>query len=152
MKRWSLAFVASTICATSAALAAPPAAPVVVGGNATISGGTVAVNTSGTPSGTVNWQAFNIGSSQIAGFVQPSGSIAILNRVAAPVVQGAQVLLANPGGIATISGGSGVPLITGAAKTPSTTAALISSSTSRFADGAVTIRMPLVDATPISIR
>lgn len=143
MKHRFLAFFVTAICASSAVLGVPPAAPVVVGGNATISSGTVAVNASGTSSGTINWQSFNIGSSQSTSFVQPSGSIAVLNRVSAPVVHGGKVLLADPGGIVTVSG---------RAMIPSTTAALIPSSASRFADGAVTIRMPLVDVTPISIR
>jgi filamentous hemagglutinin family protein len=127
MKRRYLAFFAAAICASSAAFGAP-VAPVVTSGNAVLSGGIAPLNTNGTTSGSISWQSFNIGSSQSARFQQPSGSIAVLNRTQASA-----------------------SALSGIVRT-SSTVSVLAPMAAGFADGAVTIRMPLVDVTPISIR
>ncbi|MFO0708101.1 MAG: filamentous hemagglutinin N-terminal domain-containing protein, partial [Nitrospira sp.] len=62
---------------------ANPSGPTVVGGSATVSGlGTshVTINQT-TNQAIINWQSFNIGSSEVTQFVQPSASSVALNRI-----------------------------------------------------------------------
>lgn len=157
MKLWPLAFFLTVVCASSPILALP-AAPVVASGTAAIPTGPrpPVINQTGS-SAVLNWQSFNIGSGQSAQFVQPSRGISVLNGVSGPapifgqLVPNGSVLLVNPAGISATSGGSKASGAAGTAKTPSTAPALAPAAAG-FANGAVTIRMPLVDSTPISVR
>ena len=145
MKHWFLVLVVATVGVSSSVLALPPA-PVVVSGGAILSGGTVPLITTSTTSGSISWQSYSIGAGQGVKFAQPSGSTSVVRTVlgSAPtitghLVSGGQVVVATPSGIV------------GNIRVPSGASALVPAS-ARFADGAVTIRMPLVDTTPISTR
>ncbi len=145
MKHRFLVIVVAAVGVSSHVLALPPA-PVVVGGGAVLSGGTVPLTTTGTASGSISWQSYSIGAGQSVKFAQPSGSTSVLNSalgsapaISGHLVSGGQVVVTTPSGIV------------GNTRVPSGASALVPAS-ARLADGAVTIRMPLVDAAPISIR
>lgn len=167
MKPWPLAILCSAIGVASPTFASP-AAPVVlptggqvVSGAATITsrtGSSLTITQSGTPA-IVNWSPFNIGASGSATFAQPSASTTVLNRVLNKPITGA---LSSNGRVWLVSPGSVVVGSTTIAPSPAPTAAAQPSRPAlsvatpadpvRMIDGAVTLRTPLVDASPILFR
>lgn len=169
MKLWPLAILCFAIGVASPTFA-NPAAPVVlptggqvVSGAATITGRTgssLTITQSSTPA-IVNWSPFNIGSSGATTFVQPSASSSVLNRVISNpsaiygrLSSNGRVWLVSPGSIAVGSTTIAPSPAPTAAPQPSRPALSVATPANpvRMIDGAVTLRTPLVDASPILFR
>jgi filamentous hemagglutinin family protein len=94
-------------CARLTALAAPVGGQVAGGTGSIASTGTTTTITQTSPTLSVNWQSFNIGTKETVNFVQPSASALAVNRIAgtsASQILGqlnanGQVYLINPNGI-----------------------------------------------------
>ncbi|MDP3515244.1 MAG: filamentous hemagglutinin N-terminal domain-containing protein [Sulfuritalea sp.] len=154
----------------------------VVAGAASISSGTGSslMITQSSNTAIVNWNTFNIGSSGSVTFAQPSASSTVLNRVLGDptaihgrLSSNGRVWLVNPGGtlvgsrtgrinINTLvaprqfspsSAPSQPPALTAASLPPRATPAITApANPGRMVDGSITLRMPLVDASPILFR
>lgn len=149
--------------------------PPVVSGSAIIEpgAGVLYVNQNGA---ITNWNQFSIGASEAARFIQPSSSTSVLNRVLGggreviygQLVSNGKVWLTNASGIVVVVAGA-VPVstmkltstgpmpspIVASAPTPPVTSPApptLSRSTSNLVDGAITVRVSLVDAVPITLR
>ncbi len=177
MKLQPLAAFITAACFCTAPVLANPVNQTVVSGTATISqpGNVLTVQTS---NGTIiNWNKFSIAPGEAIHFVQPSSSSIVLNRIMAPspelilgrLTSNGRVFIVNPSGIAV---GPGLRVNTVAplaprqfvqVSAPSLPPTLIATSLpprgtlavgapARMVDGAVTLRMPLVDASAITIR
>lgn len=172
--------VASPTFANPAAPVVLPTAGQVVTGAATITGGTGSSMTVTQSSHTavINWDKFNIGSSVTTTFAQPSASSVVLNRVLGDptAIQGrlssnGHVWLVSPAGIKLGPPTSRINLNTlvaprqsspPSASNPAPTATSLPpraipagagpANPARMVDGSVTLRTPLVDASPILFR
>lgn len=161
---------------------AVPTGRQAVTGAATITSGTgssmtVTLSSNGT---IVNWNSFNIASGASTNFAQPSTSSTVLNRVLGDptaingrLSSNGHVWLVNPGGnlvgtrtsrinLDTLvapqqfnpsSAPSQPPTLTAVSLPPRATPAIAApANAGRMVDGSVTLRMPLVDASPILFR
>ncbi|MCX7165266.1 MAG: filamentous hemagglutinin N-terminal domain-containing protein [Rhodocyclales bacterium] len=176
MKLRHLAILSSAVCIALPALAAPTA-PVVASGTATFNQPGNVLTVTNSNGAIINWSSFNIAPGQAVQFVQPSTSSAVLNRVMndpsaiiGKLSSNGRVWLVNPAGIIVGPGGRintnaivRLPAPTSALTLPPgvATAALPSRAVApaaglvnagRMVDGAVTLRMSLVDASPIVLR
>ena len=177
MKLWPLAMIA-TACFSAAPVLSKPVNPTVASGTATFNPAGNAVTVTNSNGAIINWQQFSIGSGTVH-FAQPSASSSVLNRVMADpsVIYGTlssngRVFMVNPAGIVVGPGGNRVATAAFVAPRPipsfAPSAALAPAATvqptrgplsvavpanaGRMVDGSVTLRMPLVDASPILFR
>ncbi|MBP8266686.1 MAG: filamentous hemagglutinin N-terminal domain-containing protein [Zoogloea sp.] len=160
-------------------LSGPP--PTVSGGSVVISSGASGLTVQNTNGAIINWSTFSIGAGQTTHFAQPSTASAVLNRVlndpstiVGKLTSNGSVWLVNPAGIFVGPGKvvnvsairSVMKLVPTAAPTPLPMAtpvpslppaappavASIPRGSSSLVDGVVTVRLSLVDATPITLR
>ena len=167
---------AAGFCAAPAL--ANPVNATVVNGNATFNQTSPVLTVTNSNGAIINWDKFNISTSAATRFVQPSSSSVVLNRVLndptaiyGRISSNGRVFLINPAGITFTPGGRvniNAPVARLAAPSPApamphavTTALLpprgaplvaASANASRMVDGAVTLRMPLVDASAITVH
>ncbi|MCX7180668.1 MAG: hemagglutinin, partial [Proteobacteria bacterium] len=76
MKPWLLAMFSTAVCVTAPAFASP-ATPLVVSGTATINQPGNVLTVTNSNGAIINWDKFNISSSEITRFVQPSASSSV---------------------------------------------------------------------------
>ena len=106
--------LALALAFSSGAMAAPVGGTVAAGAVSISSAGSATTIVQTTPKAVINWQGFNVGSTESVRFVQPSSSSAVLNRVTSPgptTIQGSiqangQVFVINPNGILFGNGSS----------------------------------------------
>ena len=106
--------LALALAFSSGVMAAPVGGTVAAGAANISSAGNTTTIVQTTPKAVINWQGFNVGSTESVSFVQPSSSSAVLNRVTSPgptTIQGSiqangQVFVVNPNGILFANGSS----------------------------------------------
>ena len=76
--------LALALAFSSGAMAAPVGGTVAAGAVSISSAGSATTVVQTTPKAVINWQGFNVGSTESVRFVQPSSSSAVLNRVTSP--------------------------------------------------------------------
>jgi len=179
MERWSIALFLTAACFGAAPVLSNPVNPTVVSGTATFNHTSPVLTVTNSNGTVINWDKFNISAGDVTRFVQTSASSAVLNRVRndPTVIYGnlssnGRVFLLNPVGIFVGPGGSRVntagfvasrllpPLAPVAASAPAASSmpprspppATAPANTIRMVDGAVTLRVSLVDASPIALR
>jgi filamentous hemagglutinin family protein len=180
MKSRPLALFLAITCFGTVPVLAAPSNPVVVSGTASFNQTSPALTVTNSNGATINWNNFSIPAGSTTRFVQSSPSSAVLNRVLAndpsriygTLSSNGRVFLVNPAGIMVGPGGRidtarviaprfipapsapiaapAPPLAVPPPRGALATAASVSST--RMVDGAVTLRTPLVDASPILYR
>lgn len=160
MKLWPLAILCSAIGVASPTFA-NPVGPVVAAGTATINQSGNALTVTSSNGAIVNWNTFSIPAGSTTHFVQPAASSSVLNRVLSNpsaiygrLSSNGRIWLVSPGSIVVGSTTIAPSPAPTAASQPSRPAPSVATPANpvRMIDGAVTLRAPLVDASPIQFR